>query len=128
MHVVLGHPVVDSQHGLLFGIIDNLRRYRIGGEVNVPWQDLLEQLEAYMVFHFTTEERLMAEAGYPHINEHRQLHHSALEAVRQFEAELSENSFLPAEPVDQFLDRWVQEHIGGVDRRMVEFLLAHPAP
>ena len=77
---------------------------------------LLKNLEFYTVYHFTREEALQLEIGYPHYDEHclrhRQLVEVAQNAVKLFSQEFSEDkSRRLAEDVIKLMNAWIVGHI-----------------
>jgi hemerythrin-like metal-binding protein len=65
---------VDNQHKELIGLINQLYdAMRVGKGREVPGS-VLTELVNYTVYHFSTEERLFQEHGYPEYERHKQIH------------------------------------------------------
>lgn len=79
----IGHDLLDSQHLLLFALINqidiNIQTKHAGELVT----DVLGGLAFYTERHFEAEEALMRETGYPSRNLH---HHSHLRLLEQLSA------------------------------------------
>ncbi len=86
--------------------------------------DVLRRLVDYTVQHFTAEEKLMANNGYPslavHQAEQRALTDKVLASKQDFEAGIV--SITPE--LMSFLQKWLTNHIQKVDQKYSEFLNA----
>lgn len=102
-------PEIDSEHQHLFGLVAQLEVSTIGPTV--------EALLDYVVTHFTHEQQLMEQSGYPAFEEHLKLHEQFSTAVADF---LGADDGWTQERVDQlrkFLNRWLVGHIMTHDLR-----------
>lgn len=110
---------IDLQHQELLEIGAELERAAQAEELARAVDELLPRLSAYVMFHFSTEERLIA--GSPgaaahrakHLGEHRIFARrvAALRTSRPTAAELT--AFV------DYLARWIVEHIRTTDRELI---------
>ncbi len=68
-----GIEVIDNQHKRIVDYINKLDAARKTGNKN-DISLVLDELVDYTLSHFTFEESLMEEAGYPFINAHKKVH------------------------------------------------------
>lgn len=119
----VGHPEIDRQHQVLFGIIERAKRVVEGGGEGVDSAGVVADLVKYVVQHFRYEEELMSAAAYPRTADHRAAHEAITRKVLHFR----ERHVGGAESVEAFADfltAWVAHHIGDHDRRLASFLAA----
>lgn len=118
----LGHADLDAEHRHLVGLINQAI-----AAVELKEQSLLEpllnQLFAYARGHFAHEERLMITAGYPDLHDHIREHHAFYEGVSDLYSRFLAGELELAVTLTAFLRDWLLEHIQGIDRLYVPFLL-----
>jgi hemerythrin-like metal-binding protein len=123
----VGVPLIDSQHKMLIGRIqelsDAIRNYQGGGEV----AKTLDFLMDYTDFHFGTEERHMRALNYPgldeHLDKHQQYRDTLKNLGRDFEEEGATTDL--ADSIDRLLGHWFVEHIKHIDQKLGDFLKKH---
>jgi len=109
-------PSIDAQHRKLVGMLNELHDGMSAGTGTDQLAVLLNGLIAYTAEHFTYEEQLFAEHGYPqttaHTEEHRRLVTQVLDFKKKYEAsEATINMQLM-----KFLKDWLIKHILGSDK------------
>lgn len=95
---------------------------------------MLQRLGTYVIFHFGTEEALMA--GLPHNEEHarqhRQEHAAFIDKLTGLRIELSDNGRQTMEALIDYLNEWLYQHILKSDRELAALLnrkqAARPLP
>ncbi|OHC65199.1 MAG: hypothetical protein A3H93_01085 [Rhodocyclales bacterium RIFCSPLOWO2_02_FULL_63_24] len=126
---LVGIQQVDREHQQLFEIVarvyDNL-----GANDPTPeavTRALVAELLDYTATHFSSEEHLMAAAGYPELEAHRGQHQHLLAQARDMEMRAAiGDRHMPVE-LSHFLYRWLVEHIEASDRKFGEFVAARSA-
>lgn len=122
-----GNELIDSQHQELIARVNKLTdALATTKEKNVAVQTL-DFLMDYTEFHFSAEEKLQEEKGYPEFEAHKALHKSFVQAVDDLRSMLEEeegptDAFVAA--VNKNVVDWLKEHIQGCDRKVAEFVNA----
>ncbi len=116
----VGVEKLDTDHIILFSLINYLNAARIWGSDNNIIKPLLDALTYYVDTHFRREEAMMKSAGLDdaqfelHVEEHRQFEKRVLEMKDEFIA--SADADLGRELGD-FLSHWLVDHILDIDMR-----------
>ncbi len=123
---LVGVEQIDSEHRQLFEIVarvyDSLEATDDKAQSLI--RDAVAELLEYTATHFTSEEGLMEQAGYPNLGAHRQQHEHLLSRARDMEMRIELDDKYVAVDLNQFLYRWLIEHIEASDRKFGEFLIA----
>lgn len=120
----VGVEQVDLEHQKLFELASHIYD-SLSLDVIVPMHEIraaINELIGYTVSHFASEELLMANSGYPNLDDHRSLHASLISRIRDFESQAAKAEQLT--PVDsyEFLCSWLGDHILTSDRMFGEFM------
>jgi len=121
----VGVEAMDAQHRRLFEQLNVLVAAVRSGRGAEELGRTLDFLDGYVREHFTDEEKLMSDAGYPAVEGHRRLHASfiaELEAVRAGLATAGTDRQILAERLHLSLRDWLLRHIQVEDRAYGEFL------
>jgi len=114
----------DDDHQQLFSIINELHEGMKAGKGTEVLHDVLTKLLRYTERHFTAEEAVMQELGYPQlaaqIEQHRRFTTKIKETAEQYQAGAIG---LSVEVLD-FLSKWLTQHIVGVDKQYGDFMNA----
>ena len=112
--------LIDEQHKMLIERLNNLSKAVAQNLGPSKITETLDFLVEYTEFHFTTEERYMAENDYDGLEVHKAKHDefkvTLANLVEDFKEEGATNTL--ASSIDTLLVNWLLEHIKGVD---VEF-------
>jgi hemerythrin len=94
---------VDAEHRSLFALVEELGM--------ATAQESIEQLNQYVISHFSNEEKLMEGSHYPDLAEHRVQHRHLTALVAHYQHTVVE--WLPAlvEELRRLLASWLQSHI-----------------
>jgi hemerythrin len=120
-----GNGLVDRQHRELFARLSALLAASRDGRGAEEVGRLLDHLGEYVVDHFASEERLMAEAGYPSLAPHREEHRAFVGTYQALRTGFQESGAdLPfVVRLSQRVTAWLKEHIYRADREMARWLL-----
>lgn len=114
----------DEEHQQLFSIINELHAGMSSGHGKEVLHDVLIKLLRYTERHFTAEEAVMKELGYPalsaQIEQHRKFTNKIKEVAEQYKAGTIGLSI----DVLDFLTKWLSQHIVGVDKQYSDFMNA----
>jgi hemerythrin len=104
----LDFPEMDAQHDYLYNLFDLIE--------NLPTvtnqaaaKALLAELEHYIMFHFSCEERLMRVYGFPNFAVHQSDHERAEARFEEFVEDFESNKLNPG-ALRKFLSNWLWEH------------------
>ena len=129
-----GVRAIDRQHEELIGMLNELDAAHAGGCPQSVPDDVLQRLGTYVIFHFGTEEALMA--GLPHNEEHarqhRHEHAGFIEKLAGLRAQGADNGRQTMETLIDYLNEWLYQHILKSDRELAALLnrkqAARPQP
>jgi methyl-accepting chemotaxis protein len=114
--------VIDQQHHRLVDLINKLHHAMRSRAGKTVLGSILGELAEYTVEHFQMEERMMAQAGYDKLDEHRRIHEKLVKEVVDFQKKFTDGSATVSMDLMNFLSDWLINHIKGVDRKYVPFL------
>jgi hemerythrin len=118
----VGVPSMDSQHTVLFGILNDLHAAMLSDQAQSAIGDVLRNLVNYTREHFSAEEALMTAAGYPELERHRLQHRNLVMQVDDFVVRYQRGEAHLTLPLLNFLRDWLSNHIQQEDK------LYGPAP
>ncbi|MGC9151159.1 MAG: bacteriohemerythrin [Microbacter sp.] len=124
---LLNIPLIDTQHQRFFVLFDQMETMMRNNVKNNAYFEVINELEKYTHYHFSTEERLMREA---HIDEaylayHVAQHQLFVKKVEEFQiAESYDNSVL-FENLLLFMRKWFLGHIKGTDSKYADAIRAY---
>lgn len=117
LDLVTGHSLIDQQHTNILIFVSKLKGDEL--DMRTAFNLLLEHFTS----HFGEEEKLMAEVQYPDTWMHKLAH------MGFFDTFVNLRAIFDMEPSDKnrqvFVDgmvRWVETHVLGEDKKMIEFL------
>jgi len=79
-------------------------------------------LLTYTKIHFSAEERLMREHGYPQLADHKRLHDQLMDKVIQMNDKVRSGRMVPSVSLGTFLKDWLLTHILQQDKKYGEFI------
>lgn len=113
-----GIRVIDLQHEELIGMLNELADAIARPDAESVLQDILRRLDAYILFHFSTEENLMR--GQPgaqvHAEQHSAQHRAFVDRIASLKADAEGRSGHCAEALQHYLRSWLLDHIMQTDR------------
>jgi hemerythrin len=110
-------PQTDDEHRRLFALVKAL-------DLNTIDQTLEELLD-YVVTHFSNEQALMEQSGYPAFEQHLKLHEEFSGFVGEFLGSSSEWSEERVQELRRFLNKWLIGHIMTHDMRFGKWYGSH---
>jgi len=108
----VGNENLDSQHRVMFGLLNDLYDTLQEGQSKKPINTLIEEACQYAKHHFETEEALMAKCSYPGLGEHKKAHEAYRKQVAQIQQGSKEDM---AFELFLFLREWWLNHIRQMD-------------
>ncbi|MBN2180397.1 MAG: hemerythrin family protein [Sedimentisphaerales bacterium] len=120
----VGIELIDEQHKMLIQ-----RLYEVSEAIEMVQGEgaiakTLDFLIDYANFHFSAEEKCMAEENYPGLDYQKAKHEEFINSLRRFEQDFKEDGATPslANHIKDFLFNWLIRHIKDVDHKFGEFL------
>ena len=119
----IGEKKIDHEHWGLFILINDLSEKREHGATESSIDSTLKALVTYVDIHFEHEERLMEEAGYPEIENHKKIHAALGRRVDGFRVNFEGSPVaFDYDALMEFLSTWLKQHILQVDMEFATFL------
>jgi len=120
----VGVALIDSQHRELLANMNRIAPLIRAGDTRTL-EELFAFLEEYTRFHFSTEEKLMAQSGYPFREAQRTEHRRFIRYLSRLKEEVTANAherlFLVFK-AQVFLVDWFACHSTGMDRHLAIYL------
>jgi len=110
----------DDEHRHLFHLVKALDLTTI--------DKTLEELLEYVVTHFSNEQALMEQSGYPAFEQHLKLHEEFSAFVGEFLGSSSEWNEDRVQELRRFLNKWLIGHIMTHDMRFGKWFGSHHGP
>jgi hemerythrin-like metal-binding protein len=122
--LAVGVKLVDEQHQELFRMVNGLMEALVKGQTKWELENLLAFLGRYVVDHFGTEEKLMAQYKYPDAPKHKQQHADFVKTFLAVKTDFEKTgaSAPVSIAVNKVVCTWLREHIGGSDIALGKFL------
>ncbi len=119
----VGIDVIDDQHKTWIEHYNNAVEAIEAKHEVAQISRSLGFLSDYTETHFSTEEKAMAESGYPELEEHQAKHDALRKTLSAMAEEFIEDGAtdILADSVETFLGNWLIKHIEEVDKRFAAF-------
>lgn len=108
----VGNDTLDSQHIMLLELCKRVSGYVCDGSKTSikAFQSILNELVAYASMHFQTEERMLEQAGYPMLVNHKASHDKYSDTMVEYLIE-SIDGGINSSALSEFLKQWWLNHI-----------------
>ncbi|MCL2791880.1 MAG: hemerythrin family protein [Spirochaetaceae bacterium] len=118
--LLLGNELVDKQHQQLFKQVSDLIVACEEGRNIAKLHDTLMFLVDYAVRHFSDEEVLQLECGYPGYESHKKMHDDFKETVGELVQRFKDSgsSAELSRDLNKILARWLVKHIKNEDKKI----------
>jgi hemerythrin len=121
----VGIDSIDEQHKKLVNMINALNDAMLTNSSDELLGKIFIGLAAYTQKHFTYEENMFAEYGYPDSEEHKRQHNELIAQVVDLKEKFIENpQRTMSADLMLFLKRWITNHIMRTDKEYAEFLIS----
>ena len=117
----VGHERIDFEHKIFLNLIREASRLPGRGVSRERVLLHLNEVKQYAVFHFTSEENIMFDVGYPDIEPHKKEHEMLL-ALFDSRAHLYRSGEIELDEVVEFLFEWFALHTTQVDTRLAKYI------
>jgi hemerythrin-like metal-binding protein len=106
---------IDQQHHALVNMVNELHRAIKEGKGHQAVSTVVASLVRYTIFHFHTEEKMLADIGYPYLVDHQKRHRRLLAHVTKIRERVEKQEAGVDKELLAFLKKWLTSHIMKVD-------------
>ncbi|MQN02362.1 MAG: hemerythrin [Lachnospiraceae bacterium] len=122
-----GIELIDSEHKKLFDIMGRVNALIHNEDLYDRFDEIVEligELRDYTKFHFSDEEKYMAEHNYPGLDAQRKAHQGFVDYLEKIDLEeVDEDQEAYLTDLLAYLLKWLSGHILGMDKKIGEFIL-----
>ena len=123
----VGRSSLDERHKMIIDCLNRLHPLLGIADRDAEVHRVIEDLEDFVLVHFSEEEKLLREVGYPEWRRHKEIHDAMYELVFKMKADVEHGRTPNAQLVFAILNDWLVGHILGEDRKYIPYL-NNPAP
>ena len=118
----VGIDFMEKDHKQLIALVGELDAMLSPERYRMTVVEKLDELVAFTRQHFHLEERVMAQSGYPELEQHREGHEALLRQIVDFRERFAAGEAITELQVMDFLKDWLVGHISESDKHLGEFL------
>ena len=108
---------IDEQHKKLVGMINTLNSAMSDGLGPLLQKDIINEMAAYALSHFATEEKYMLRYIYPDYAEHKKEHDIFTQKAKDLQERFSGGNYILTVEILSFLRHWLYNHIMKTDKK-----------
>ncbi len=123
--LAIGDPEIDADHRHLFGLLAQLEHAVGRADQRTILSDILSALADYTSYHFSREERVMAQLRYPGADDHIREHADLITRLAQLIFDFERGDVEVTTDTLKFLRGWLTTHTSGTDMKLGAFLKAN---
>lgn len=123
-----GVEEIDEQHRRLFDLVNGIYDMMRHGRGQEAITEALSELFEYTRFHFSVEEKFMADTKYAGVSGHSEEHERLLNQIRDLRCEARDGRIVMSMNEMYFLKDWLLTHFQGPDRGLAAHLLNRAIP
>ena len=120
----VGVKELDEQHQFLLKIINTLLIEQQDEYDAIKLSEAISSLIHYAYVHFATEERYLAEARFPNLEQHILMHVDFIMKTLELSLKVKEGTKDNRLELLRYLKNWYSSHVLGIDRLYIPFLNA----
>lgn len=124
----VGVSQIDTQHKRLFQVVGDLHQAMKDGKGAEAIGKILGGLLSYTKTHFADEEKVMQQANFPGLADHRKLHEALTEKVADYQNQFESGRIQIVIELSRFLNQWLTSHIKGYDQEYARFMSNRSQP
>jgi hemerythrin-like metal-binding protein len=117
----VGVKILDEDHQKLIAFITKLHIALLAKETGPSMVKILDGLIDYTAYHFSREENMMSEAGYPDLEEQKIMHQKFVEKAKEFQDRFSSGKASFSIELMSFLKDWLINHIQISDMKYKQY-------
>ncbi|MFC5864482.1 bacteriohemerythrin [Acidicapsa dinghuensis] len=108
----VGIRSIDDQHGILLDALNELRTALLMDADSQTIRPMLKRVSELMRMHGESEDRLLAQYGFPDLASHRVDHQRLLNRLVQFDTRFEQRQRAAAYELVEYLRKWFTTHTG----------------
>lgn len=117
--LIIGDSLLDYEHQMIFGLLENCIRLSRNRGTRDQLLDLLRITESYLAYHFRSEESMMADNADEGFERHRSQHQHLLQKLKKDISDVMANHrSLTVQQVAYGLHDWYVQHLQTEDRKL----------
>ncbi|MCK5697509.1 MAG: bacteriohemerythrin [Gammaproteobacteria bacterium] len=116
----VGISLIDKQHQRIITYLNELSIAHIDKN-SKKVSEVLVELVDYTVTHFSFEEDLMSQAGYPISTAHKQVHESFIGRIKNYQDQHNQGKNITRKLMSE-LQLWLTNHIKHEDKKYVPYV------
>lgn len=113
---------IDHQHRELVDLLNSLYEAMKTRTLNDVRGSTLNQVIDHARRHFASEEKMMAEKGFPDLQSHKEAHRALMDQIVNLRSRHRSGGLILSNEVLQFLKEWLMGHMQGMDREFGAFM------
>ncbi len=121
--LAIGIDAIDAQHKQLVDIINRLHGLILERNDATLTKDMVSELSAYAVYHFSEEEAFMTSVQYDDIAAQQAAHLFYIDKVNEFSERIGRGEQHVLQEACEFLLDWLLEHIMVMDKALAAFVV-----
>lgn len=121
----VGVKEIDDQHKQLFIYVNELMEVIRETPDPERVRKITEQLIAYKISHFATEEKYFHEFNYAETDAHEAAHRQFDKRIKDLQAQFPDDVYSFAFGLVDFLEDWLIGHLMGTDKKYVKCFAEH---
>ncbi len=124
--LLTGNNTIDTQHKELIKALNDLMSACAKGHGRDELAKSIQFLGKYTEFHFSQEEKLQLQSGYPDYQNHKRLHEGFKEKVKVLGDRLQTEgaTIVLVGELNMALGQWLLQHIKREDKKVAEHIRA----
>jgi len=115
---------IDNQHKKLIELISEFYKQVNSRSNEEIISHLITGMKEYTLMHFETEERYMELYHYPGFALHKKEHDAFVSKVSDLEKRFQSGQVILSFEITDFLKKWIQNHIKGVDMLYSDYFIS----
>ena len=112
----VGVQAIDDQHGVLLDALNELRLALLKGAEGQMVGSQLTRVAKLMRLHVESEDKLLAQHGFPGLAAHRAEHQRLLGRLKQYEIRYEQRNADSVYELVEYLRKWFTAHTGASGR------------
>lgn len=120
-YLTFGINTLDLHNEKFYKLLEELRIYSITKENSAVIQEILNEFEAYSVYHFEVEECMMQACNFYNTEQHIEHHQFFIKKIQEFKQLFRYGNTVADVQILNFVRKWFVVHISEMDKNFADF-------